>query len=216
MVEVDGVPFIGIDVDFEFDFRVFADDNVFQDSRAACGFNSQVQVIAVRAAIISTVSGRHVHVTGCTDHAEFQFNDAFRSHQNAAGGAFEVATDANGNIESQRDRVGKSKFDLSVTTAGTEDTHVRNHPAAGANNGDRYVAKKLRAAWGVEGDDGFRSLDPYGENQRPRWETFKTTLDAQPFSEEEKAMLVEAGRLMFNRIIAIHNDLAGQLELASA
>ncbi len=86
----------------------------------------------------------------------------------------------------------------------------------GANNGDRYVAKKLRTAWGVEGDDGFRSLDPYGENQRPRWEAFKTTLDAQPFSEEEKAMLVEAGRLMFNRIIAIHNDLAGQLELAGA
>ncbi len=86
----------------------------------------------------------------------------------------------------------------------------------GANNGNRYVAKKLRAAWEAEGSDGFRSLDPYGENQRPRWETFKTTLDAQPFTEEEKAKLVEAGRLMFTRIMAIHDDLAGQLELAGA
>ncbi|MCA9273973.1 MAG: biliverdin-producing heme oxygenase [Phycisphaerales bacterium] len=86
----------------------------------------------------------------------------------------------------------------------------------GANNGNRYVAKKLRAAWGVEGSDGFRSLDPYGEDQRPRWETFKTTLDAQPFSEMEKARLVEAGRLMFTRIMAIHDDLANQLELAGA
>ena len=86
----------------------------------------------------------------------------------------------------------------------------------GANNGNRYVAKKLRSAWEAEGDEGFRSLDPYGENQRPRWETFKTTLDAQPFSEEEKAKLVEAGRLMFTRIMTIHDDLANQLELAGA
>lgn len=86
----------------------------------------------------------------------------------------------------------------------------------GANNGNRYVAKKLRTAWDVDGEGGFRSLDPYGEDQRPRWETFKATLDAQPFSEMEKARLVEAGRLMFTRIMAIHDDLAGQLELAGA
>lgn len=86
----------------------------------------------------------------------------------------------------------------------------------GANNGNRYVAKKLRAAWGVTGSDGFRSLDPYGEGQRPRWERFKTTLDAQPFTEQDKARLVEAGRLMFTRIMAIHKDLADTLELAEA
>ena len=86
----------------------------------------------------------------------------------------------------------------------------------GANNGNRYVAKKLRAAWGATGDDGFRSLDPYGESQRPRWEAFKATLDAQPFTAEDKAKLVEAGRLMFTRIMAIHDDLANQLQLAGA
>lgn len=86
----------------------------------------------------------------------------------------------------------------------------------GANNGNRYVAKKLRAAWGVSGDAGFRSLDPYGEAQRPRWEKFKATLDAQPFTDEDKATLVEAGRLMFTRIMAIHEDLARELELSGA
>lgn len=86
----------------------------------------------------------------------------------------------------------------------------------GANNGNRYVAKKLRAAWGASGEGGLRSLDPYGERQRPKWEAFKVTLDAQPFTEEDKARLVEAGRLMFTRIMAIHEDLARELELTGA
>lgn len=78
----------------------------------------------------------------------------------------------------------------------------------GANNGNHYVAKKLRAAWGVEGDDGLRSLDPYGKNQRALWEKFKTTLDAQPFTDEEKDHMVQSGRVMFERVMAIHEDLA--------
>ena len=78
----------------------------------------------------------------------------------------------------------------------------------GANNGNHYVAKKLRAAWNVEGDDGLRSLDPYGKNQRALWEKFKTTLDAQPFTDEEKDHMVQSGRVMFERVMAIHEDLA--------
>lgn len=79
----------------------------------------------------------------------------------------------------------------------------------GANNGNHYVAKKLRGAWGIEGDTGLRSLDPYGNNQRPLWEKFKVTLDAQPFTAEEKDHMVQSGRVMFERVMAIHEDLAG-------
>jgi len=78
----------------------------------------------------------------------------------------------------------------------------------GANNGNRYVAKKLRAAWGLNGGDGLRTLDPYGKNQRRLWEKFKAALDAQPFTAEEKTLLVQAGRTMFERVMAIHEDLA--------
>jgi len=78
----------------------------------------------------------------------------------------------------------------------------------GANNGNHYVAKKLRAAWGVEGDEGLRSMDPYGKNQRALWEKFKVTLDAQPFTPEEKEHMVQSGRVMFERVMAIHEDLA--------
>jgi heme oxygenase len=78
----------------------------------------------------------------------------------------------------------------------------------GANNGNHYVAKKLRASWGIEGDDGLRSMDPYGNNQRALWEKFKTTLDAQEFTAEEKEHMVHSGRTMFERVMAIHEDLA--------
>lgn len=78
----------------------------------------------------------------------------------------------------------------------------------GANNGNRYVAKKLRAAWGLRGDGGLRTLDPYGKEQRRLWEKFKAALDAQPFTAEEKALLVQAGRTMFERVMAIHEDIA--------
>lgn len=78
----------------------------------------------------------------------------------------------------------------------------------GANNGNHYVAKKLRAAWGQEGDEGLRSLDPYGKEQRKLWEQFKVKLDEQPFTPEEKDAMVRAGRTMFERITAIHEEMA--------
>lgn len=77
----------------------------------------------------------------------------------------------------------------------------------GANNGNRYVAKKLRLVYEMPGDDGFRHLDPYGNDQRARWNTFKATLDAQPFSKAQQDQLVAAGREMYKAIIGIHNDV---------
>jgi len=79
----------------------------------------------------------------------------------------------------------------------------------GANNGNRYVAKKLRLVWEMPGDDGFRHLDPYGAEQRPRWNTFKATLDAQPFTTTQQDELVAAGREMYKAIIGIHGDVEG-------
>lgn len=77
----------------------------------------------------------------------------------------------------------------------------------GANNGNRYVAKKLRLVYEMPGEDGFRHLDPYGSEQRARWERFKATLDAQPFTPGQQDELVAAGREMYKAIIGIHNDV---------
>jgi len=74
----------------------------------------------------------------------------------------------------------------------------------GANNGNKFVAMKLKKAWGVEGGEGFTYLDPYGEGQRPLWERFKRNIDKIELSEEEKADVVAAARKMFESIRAIN------------
>lgn len=76
----------------------------------------------------------------------------------------------------------------------------------GANNGNKYVAMKIRKAWGVEDDAGFRYLDPYGDRQRPMWEAFKTKLNEIELSEDEKSAIVAGARSMFEHIIAMHKD----------
>lgn len=98
----------------------------------------------------------------------------------------------------------------------TADRLARENPLAllglhyvreGANNGNRYVAKKLRQVYEMAGDDGFRHLDPYGNEQRARWERFKSALDAQPFAPAQQDELVAAGREMYAAIIGIHADV---------
>jgi heme oxygenase len=76
----------------------------------------------------------------------------------------------------------------------------------GANNGNKYVAMKIQRAWGMEGPDGFRHLDPYGDEQRPLWDAFKTRLNEVELTEAEKSEIVAAARSMFEGIIAMHKD----------
>lgn len=76
----------------------------------------------------------------------------------------------------------------------------------GANNGNKYVAMKIRRAWGIEDTAGFRYLDPYGDQQRPLWDSFKTRLNEVELLESEKAEVVAAARSMFEHIIAMHKD----------
>ncbi|MEM9166964.1 MAG: biliverdin-producing heme oxygenase [Planctomycetota bacterium] len=76
----------------------------------------------------------------------------------------------------------------------------------GANNGNRFVAKKLMQVWDT-GPEGFSHLDPYGEAQRAKWEAFKAALNEQPFTAEQKLSLVATGRSMFEAVMAIHRDI---------
>ena len=77
----------------------------------------------------------------------------------------------------------------------------------GANNGNRFVARKLMQVWGQSDLSGMKHLDPYGESQRGKWEVFKTTLNELPLTDAEKLELVRTGRAMFEAVIAIHKDI---------
>lgn len=76
----------------------------------------------------------------------------------------------------------------------------------GANNGNHYVAKKLRATMNLPERDGTRHLDPYGPAQRTKWEAFKHALDDQPLTPAQKDALVETARSMFQAIIDLHHE----------
>lgn len=78
----------------------------------------------------------------------------------------------------------------------------------GANNGNRFLARKLRPALGASDDevDGFQHLDPYRDAQREKWSAFKQELNALEVSEADRAACVGAARDMFQIVMMIHRD----------
>jgi heme oxygenase len=78
----------------------------------------------------------------------------------------------------------------------------------GANNGNRFIAKKLRTVLDLDEAQGLRYLDPYGDAQPERWAAFKRTLDEQSFTAEERDRLVGAARAMFKAIMAVNDGVA--------
>ncbi|MEM7628797.1 MAG: biliverdin-producing heme oxygenase [Planctomycetota bacterium] len=69
----------------------------------------------------------------------------------------------------------------------------------GATNGNRFVAKKVRAAMDLpaDTDQGTRHLDPWGAEQRPRWMAFKERLDALELTPDEQDRCFNAVRSMY-------------------
>lgn len=81
----------------------------------------------------------------------------------------------------------------------------------GASNGNRYVAKKIRPALGIEEQDsapGTKHLDPFGKDQRATWDAFKTKLDQAAFTETQCERLVQTARRMFEAVMAVHAEVA--------
>jgi heme oxygenase len=69
----------------------------------------------------------------------------------------------------------------------------------GSNNGNRYIARQLVPALGLQ-ERGHRYLDPYGAEQPAKWAQFKRDMDAAGFSSADADQLVEAARGMFTAI----------------
>lgn len=95
----------------------------------------------------------------------------------------------------------------------------REHPIAllafhyvrfGASNGNRYVAKRIRPALGLESVDsapGTKHLDPFGSDQRALWDAFKAKLDGAPLTEDERLLLVATARQVFTAIMSLHAEV---------
>ena len=68
----------------------------------------------------------------------------------------------------------------------------------GACNGNRFIAKKARAAYGLpESGEGTQWLDPFGQAQRSKWQAFKDGLDAAGWSDAERGVIFAGARAMY-------------------
>ncbi|MEZ5331904.1 MAG: biliverdin-producing heme oxygenase [Thermoanaerobaculia bacterium] len=77
----------------------------------------------------------------------------------------------------------------------------------GSNNGNRFIARRLLPALGLQDGSAGRYLDPYGDRQRELWAGFKAAMGEVPLSASEIDLLVDAARRMFAGIGALSGDL---------
>lgn len=96
--------------------------------------------------------------------------------------------------------VGKTK---DITSASPIAVLGLHYVLEGSMNGNRYIAMALRKGFGLTPGQGDRYLDPYGEQQRPKWIAFRAQVDQLAWSEAEAVAAVEAAKAMFDGIAEI-------------
>lgn len=78
----------------------------------------------------------------------------------------------------------------------------------GSNNGNKFIAKALGRSLGLNGIEGMKYLDPYGDQQRPLWMAFKDDMNACGFTPGQMRTLAEAAMKMFRGIGAISAEMS--------
>ncbi|MBL9150468.1 MAG: biliverdin-producing heme oxygenase [Phycisphaerae bacterium] len=78
----------------------------------------------------------------------------------------------------------------------------------GATNGNVFLARALEQSLGLERRVATSSLDPHGDDQRPRWMAFRSLLDTLSVPEAEAGRIVAAARATFRAVHDIADELA--------
>ncbi|TWT46040.1 Heme oxygenase [Phycisphaerae bacterium RAS1] len=76
----------------------------------------------------------------------------------------------------------------------------------GSKNGSRFIAKRLRPAYGLD-QDGMRYLDPHGEEQRALWLEFKQRMNAAGFGPSDQNAMVAAAQATFEGVAALDAEI---------
>jgi heme oxygenase len=85
----------------------------------------------------------------------------------------------------------------------------------GATNGNKFIAKKLRATMGLAPDQAMGYLDPHGADQRRCWNAFKVALNELDLTEQEQEDCVAAAQETFRMVINISNQIPVEKEVAA-
>lgn len=77
----------------------------------------------------------------------------------------------------------------------------------GATNGNKFIAKKLRATMGLGDDKAMGYLDPHGEDQRRCWNAFKENLNQLDLTDDEQAECVEVAQETFRMVMDVSKEV---------
>jgi heme oxygenase len=76
----------------------------------------------------------------------------------------------------------------------------------GSNNGAMFIAKAVKDAYGLEGNDGTYHLQPYGKEIRTKWKQFGESFNNLPMDDALMAEMVAVGRETFAHMGAMTRD----------
>ena len=82
-----------------------------------------------------------------------------------------------------------------------------NYVLEGSMNGNRFIARALENAPGIAATS---YLDPYGEAQRPSWQTYRERMNEAAFDEAQGERMVAAARAMFTFVAEMSDELMAQ------
>jgi heme oxygenase len=83
----------------------------------------------------------------------------------------------------------------------------------GSMNGNRFIAKPVAKACGLEAPTGLRYLLSYGEEQPAVWKAFKERMNALTLSDEEQDLLVDRAKGMFQTIYRVSDAIVERMPL---
>ncbi len=73
----------------------------------------------------------------------------------------------------------------------------------GSKNGNRFIAMALRRGLGLQPGVADTYLDPYGEQQRAKWQAFRGAMGAQAYNDAETEAVMYAAAEMFDGVSAV-------------
>ena len=100
----------------------------------------------------------------------------------------------------------KRAVDAIGKTAASEPPSLlgHNYVLEGSMNGNRFIARALEDVPGIAATS---YLDPYGEQQRPSWHTYRERMNEAGFGEAQGERMVAAARAMFAFVAEMSDEL---------
>lgn len=77
----------------------------------------------------------------------------------------------------------------------------------GSKHGAKFIAHKVKEAYSLKENAGYTYFNPYGENFRPIWQQFVSSMNEAQMSDASREAILEASTLTFDVFGAIGADL---------